>query len=138
MRATSPVRRRIAAVGAACLLLGAGALAQRRREPPRPAGPWMDRSLPPDRRAEMVVEQMTVDEKIGLIHGAGFPWIPSFGGSPDPASAAVLARANGGAGIVGGIPRLGIPDLNMADSAVGVTRGALRSRYSTALPSAVA
>jgi beta-glucosidase len=39
---------------------------------------------------------------------------------------------------VPGIPRLGIPDLNMADSAVGVTRGASRSRYSTLLPSTVA
>ena len=37
-----------------------------------------------------------------------------------------------------GIPRLGIPDLQMADAAVGVTRGAAFGRYSTALPSGVA
>jgi beta-glucosidase len=49
-----------------------------------------------------------------------------------------MSRSNGGAGFVPGIPRLGIPDLNMADSAVGVTRGGSRSRYSTALPSTVA
>lgn len=135
---SSPAWGRIAAAAAACLLLSTGALAQRRRAPQPPAGPWMDRSLPPDRRADMVIEQMTLDEKIGLVHGAGFPGVPGFGGPPDPASAAALARANGGAGIVGGIPRLGIPDLNMADSAVGVTRGAMRGRYSTALPSAIA
>ena len=103
--------------------------------PPAPLGPWMDRSLSPDRRADLVLAQMTLEEKISLVHGSGFP---GFGPPADPAAAAVLARSNGGAGIVPGIPRLGIPDLNMADSAVGVTRGALRSRYSTALPSAIA
>ena len=82
-----------------------------------------------------VIEQMTLDEKISLVHGAGFP---GFGPPGDSESAKVLARANGGAGIVPGISRLGIPDLNLADSAVGVTRGASRSRYSTGLPSATA
>jgi len=106
------------------------------RPSPAPQGPWMDRTLSPDRRADLVLAQMTLDEKISLVHGAGFP---GFGPPPaDPAIAAVLARSNGGAGIVSGIPRLGIPDLNMADAAVGITRGALRSRYSTALPSTVA
>ena len=62
-----------------------------------------------------------------------------------PAEARTALRAaarcdswNGGAGIVGGVPRLGIPDLNMADSAVGVTQGARRGRYSTPLPSTIA
>src|SRR5262249_20178169 len=61
-----------------------------------------------------------------------------FGPPPDPATAAVLARSNGGAGFVPGIPRLGIPDLNLADASSGVTRGAQRGRYSTALPSTLA
>ncbi|HZO91358.1 MAG TPA: glycoside hydrolase family 3 C-terminal domain-containing protein [Chthonomonadaceae bacterium] len=107
----------------------------RQRQPQAPKGPWMDRSLSPDQRADMVLAEMTLDEKISLVHGAGFP---GFGTPSDPASAAALARSNGGAGIVPGIPRLGLPDLNMADSSVGVTRGALRSRYSTALPSTLA
>src|ERR1019366_9247648 len=58
-----------------------------------------------------------------------------FGTPPDPAMAAVMARSNGGAGFIPGIPRLGIPDLQMADAATGVTRGAAKGRYSTALPS---
>jgi beta-glucosidase len=94
-------------------------------------GPWMDKSLPPDRRADLVLEQMTLDEKIQLVHGAG---MTNFGPPPDPS----IVRSNGGAGFVPGIPRLGLPDLNMADSAVGVTQGAKRSRYSTPLPSALA
>jgi len=82
----------------------------------------MDKSLPPDQRADMVIAQMTIDEKIQLVHGGQVPR-----GTASP--------SNGGAGWIPGIPRLGIPDINMADSAVGVTRGAAMSRYSTLLPS---
>ena len=46
-------------------------------------------------------------------------------------------RSLGGAGFIPGIARLGIPDLQMADSAVGVARGAVFGRYSTPLPSCV-
>ncbi|NRR31690.1 glycoside hydrolase family 3 C-terminal domain-containing protein [Oxalobacteraceae bacterium] len=49
---------------------------------------------------------MTLDEKIQLVHGAG------IGTSP-----------LGGGGFIPGIARLGIPDLNMADSATGVNAG---------------
>ena len=97
-------------------------------QPQPPAGPWINADLPPDQRADMVIAQMTFDEKIQLVHGAG-----GFG----PQAAGQPNRSNGGAGWIPGIPRLGIPDLNMADSAVGVTRGAQRSRYSTGLPSAL-
>ncbi len=88
-----------------------------------PAGPWMDKSLSPDQRADLVIAKMTLDQKIQLVHGGS-------GGGPGQVS-----RSNGGAGWIPGIPELGIPDINMADSAVGVTRGAARSRYSTLLPS---
>ena len=36
-----------------------------------PAGPWMNKDLPPDQRADMVIAQMTLDEKISLAHGPG-------------------------------------------------------------------
>ena len=91
----------------------------------------MNRDLSPDQRADLVIEQMTLDEKIQLVHGGGGGG-PAAGGQQQP------NRSNGGAGWIPGIPRLGIPDLNMADSAVGVTRGAARSRYSTGLPSTIA
>jgi beta-glucosidase len=96
--------------------------------------PWMDRTLSPDRRAELLLGQMTLDEKIGLVHGYGMPGYPSG----NPADAAILQRSNGGAGFVPGIPRLGWPDLNMVDASYGVARGAARSRYSTAMPSNLA
>ena len=72
---------------------------------------------------------MTLDEKITLLHGGG-----GFGAQQQGGAAAV---SNGGAGFAAGIPRLGIPSIQMADAAVGVTRGAARSRYSTPLPNAV-
>jgi beta-glucosidase len=91
----------------------------------------MDKNMPPDQRADLVMAKMTLDQKIQLVHGG-------TGGSGAPGGGAAQPnRSNGGAGWIPGIPELGIPDINMADSAVGVTRGAARSRYSTLLPSSL-
>jgi beta-glucosidase len=95
----------------------------------RPSGPWMNKSLSPDDRAALVLGQMTLDEKLSLVHGLG--WGGLLGGEETHGS-------NGGAGYIPGIPRLGVPALQMADAAVGVTRGAISGRYSTPLPSAIA
>jgi beta-glucosidase len=92
--------------------------------------PWMNASLSPDLRADMVIEQLTLDEKIQLVHGIG--WGPLVPGSPIPPD------NNGGAGEVLGIPRLGIPSVQQADSAVGVRMAARQSRYATLLPSVLA
>jgi beta-glucosidase len=96
----------------------------------KPKGPWMDKTMSPDKRADLVVGQMTLDEKTSLLHGGG--WRALFGGPDAPPT-----RSLGGAGFIPGIPRLGIPDLQMADAAVGVTRGSAFGRYSTGLPSGV-
>ena len=92
--------------------------------------PWMNASLSPDVRAEAVMQQLTLDEKIQLVHGIG--WGPLKPGNPVPPD------NNGGAGEVLGIARLGIPSLQQADSAVGVRMAALQSRYATLLPSVLA
>lgn len=97
----------------------------------KPKGPWMDSSLSPDKRADLVVAAMTLDEKISLLHGGG--WGMIFADPNAPAS-----KSLGNAGYIPGIPRLGIPDLQIADAAVGVTHSAAFGRYSTALPSAIA
>jgi beta-glucosidase len=90
----------------------------------------MDKTLSPDQRADLLIGQMTLEEKISLLHGTGRR--AGFGtpGAPPPPT-----RSLGGAGFIPGIPRLGIPDLQMADAACGVTRGAVYGRYSTVLPS---
>ncbi len=131
--------QRVLAVAAAVLMALSPVAAQRGgQQNQAPKGPWMDKSLSPDKRADLVIDQMTLDEKLSLLHGGGGGFggpgglgaIPA--GPPAPAT-----RSLGGAGFIPGIPRLGIPDLQMADAAVGVTRGGARSRYSTALPSTV-
>ncbi len=94
------------------------------RSKPAPKGPWMDSTLPPDQRAAMVVQQMTLDEKLSLLHGRG-------------GFQAEGPISNGGAGVVQGIPRLGLPPLQLADSAVGVRAAAERGRYATLLPSTI-
>ena len=92
--------------------------------------PWMNASLSADERAAMVVKEMTLDEKISLLHGTGMPGL----GPVSPLS----AHSNGGAGYVAGIPRLAIPGIQMSDAAYGVRRSGENGRYSTALPDCLA
>ena len=73
------------------------------------------------------IKDLTLDEKISLLHGQG-----GFGPDAGPTD------SNGGAGWSNAIPRVGIPAIQMADSAYGVTRGAASGRYSTALPNNLA
>jgi len=90
----------------------------------------MNTSLTPDDRASLVVKEMTLDEKITLLHGTGHPGL----GPMSPLS----AGSNGGAGYVVGIPRLGIPGIQMSDAAYGVRASGQNGRYSTALPCSLA
>lgn len=90
----------------------------------------MNTSLPPDMRAELVAKELTLDEKIQLVHGIG--WGPLKPGSPIPPD------NNGGAGEILGIARLGIPAVQEADSAVGIRMAAPQARYATLLPSMLA
>lgn len=93
--------------------------------------PWMNTSLSPDERAELVLKEMTLDEKLNLVHGNGMPGWP---GPPLPTA----HLGNGGAGFVLGVERLGIPFIQMSDAAYGVRSSASNGRYSTALPSNIA
>jgi beta-glucosidase len=92
--------------------------------------PWMNAGLSPDERAALVVKEMTIDEKISLLHGTGMAGLSPI--SP------LAAQSNGGAGYVVGIPRLGIPAIQMSDAAYGVRNSGENGRYSTALPSDLA
>ncbi len=92
---------------------------------------WMNASLSPDERADLVLKEMTLDEKMNLVHGNGMPGWP---GKPRPNA----YLGNGGAGFVLGVARLGIPMIQMSDAAYGVRASAENGRYSTALPSNIA
>jgi len=91
---------------------------------------WMNSGLSPDERASMVVKEMTIDEKITMLHGTGMVGLSPM--SP------LAVHSNGGAGYVVEIQRLEIPAIQMSDSAYGVRMSGENGRYSTALPSCVA
>jgi beta-glucosidase len=96
-----------------------------------PQRPWMNTSLSPDVRADLLIKQMTPDQKIQLLHEStevyqrgGWQYVP---------------EALGGDGFVPGIPPLGIPDLQLIGAGVGVTNsGRGLKGQSTALPSSLA
>jgi beta-glucosidase len=93
--------------------------------------PWSDPFLPPAKRAQMALEQMTQQEKLSLVHGViAAPW----GGKPRP------ARSIGSAGYVPGAARLGIPALQETDAELGVANpGNVRpGDTATAMPSDLA
>ena len=121
---------RFAVVTAITLCLGAApSFAQQPEEKPKDH-PWMHTNLSPDERASMVLKELTLDEKISLVHGEGMPgW-----GKPRPNE----YLGNGGAGFVLGVERLGIPMIQISDAAYGVRMSAANGRYSTALPSNLA
>ncbi len=101
-----------------------------RPKPAAPSGPWMNSTLSPDERANLVLKEMTLDEKVALLHGVGMP-------TSDPVTPE-NAPSNRGVGYAVGVPRLGIPGIDMSDAAYGVRSSGANGRYSTALPANVA
>jgi beta-glucosidase len=92
---------------------------------------WTNASLPPARRAQLALDQMTEQEKLSLVHGViAAPW----GGEPKP------AESIGSAGYVAGIKRLGVPPLQETDAELGVANpGDVRpGDTATAMPSSLA
>jgi len=108
----------------------ASGIAQGHQPATPPSGPWMNQSLTPDERAGMVLKEMTLDEKVALLHGVGMP-------TDDPVTPE-NAPSNRGVGYAVGVPRLGIPGIDMSDAAYGVRSSGVNGRYSTALPANVA
>jgi beta-glucosidase len=93
--------------------------------------PWLNRHLSPDARAALVLKQLTLDEKIQLVHSRFAkrdPLHPPPDGPEDEL------------GYVPGIPRLHIPPLHMIDGSLGVANpwNARDLDEATALPSGLA
>jgi len=91
---------------------------------------WDDATLSPDERAGLVLAEMTLDEKLAMIHGMKPEDAP--GVKFDPSGSVE------GVGFLPGVARLGVPSINMTDSAVGVRQPEDESRYTTLLPSSFA
>lgn len=94
-----------------------------------PARPWMDRSLSPDRRAELVVAAMNDDEKFRIIRS-------DFGLASDKHG--VPEGAVGGAGYVPALPRLGLPAINETDAGLGVNKPGIDGKGAISLPAGLA
>ena len=90
--------------------------------------PWMNRALSPDARADLVLGQMTNEEKLGLVVGTSQ--------RPD-------GETVGAAGYIDGVARLGIPMLKESNAELGVAIPLLGDTIrpedqATALPSGLA
>ena len=81
--------------------------------------PWCDTSLSADRRAELLLAQLTADEKIALLGGDELSGVAGGEGTHT--------------GTSDGIERLGIPTIYFSDGPAGV-----RSGKATAMPSPIA
>jgi beta-glucosidase len=92
--------------------------------------PWMNPSLSPEERADLVLKQLTLDEKLALLHGNGMAHAPQW-------QMPLSNLTNGGAGYVEGVKRLGIPPLVISDAGYGVRDSGANGRYSTAMPSSL-
>ena len=100
--------------------------------------PWMNKSLSPDARADLIQAQMTLAEEFTLVDGyLGIAYQPGHHQPLTPELKAVLPAS---AGYVPGIPRLGIPALTESDASLGVANGGNMRPGDTAvaLPSSLA
>ncbi|MGA2662305.1 MAG: hypothetical protein ABSH34_32895, partial [Verrucomicrobiota bacterium] len=88
-------------LGLFLVLVGCGGGSVGNSNPPPPPPP-----TDPDQRADLLLSQMTLDEKLQLVHG-NF----TFQNPVTPRGAGLWVL---------GIPRLGIPDLLLADGPTGV------------------
>ena len=94
---------------------------------------WMNKKLSPEQRADLVLKEMTLDEKLKLVMGY-------FGHDADWKKFKRPVESHPqSAGLVYGVPRLGIPNLWEADAGIGVaSQSGPIVREATALPSGIA
>ena len=90
--------------------------------------PLMSPVPSPAERAEVILKQLTLDEKLALLHGNGMAHASQW-------QMPLTHLTNGGAGYVEGVKRLGIPPLVISDAAYGVRDSGANGRYSSAMPS---
>ncbi|ESQ86162.1 hypothetical protein AEAC466_02925 [Asticcacaulis sp. AC466] len=100
--------------------------------------PWMDATLDPSVRADLILKEMTLAEKLQLTFGY-FSTNQTWQVTPIKNYVFPKEGLPDSAGFVPGIPRLGIPNQWQTDAGVGVaTQRSPNPRSRTALPSGIA
>ena len=134
MRADGMSGLKMGACAAALLLAASSGIAAAADKPAaKPAKaaaaqPWMNPKLSPDTRADLVLQKLSLDEQIALLHGS----MPVFMGAKRPAGVQISA------GWLAGVPALGIPDLTESDASLGVANAGRKDDDATPLPSGLA
>ncbi|WP_062066617.1 glycoside hydrolase family 3 C-terminal domain-containing protein [Cellvibrio sp. OA-2007] len=120
--------KKLSAIAVACALYGAPF--SNAQDANTKAQPWMNTGLSATERTQLVLKEMTMDEKLSLLvgyFGTDAPW-KNF-------TRPVESHPQS-AGFIYGVPRLGIPHIWQADAGIGVaSQGGPNVRERTALPS---
>ncbi len=124
----------IISMGLAVLSLNAAAQSQlAANQQELAAKPWMNSRLSAQERTQLVLKEMTMDEKLSLVMGY-FGTDALWKNVPRPVESYPQS-----AGFVYGVPRLGIPHIWQADAGIGVaSQAGPNVRERTALPSGIA
>ena len=93
-----------------------------------PAQPWTNPKLSPDKRADLVLDRLSLDQQISLLHGS----MPAFMGPKKPPHVLISA------GYFPGLPEYGIPELTESDASLGISNAGRKDDDATAIPSGVA
>jgi beta-glucosidase len=116
-------------------LVSFGPLSTRRvvaQSPPPSDLPWMNTSLTPEQRADLLIPQMTLEQKVQQISNDVRPLL-------DPDNRPPGCKYERIARFILGIPELGIPSVRMTNGGTGLRGGScLPQPEATAVPSASA
>jgi len=94
--------------------------------------PWMNTSLPPEQRAELLISHMTLEQKVEQLSNDTRP-------AKNPANRPPGCEFTSTGRHIQGIPELGIPTVRMINGGTGVRGGDCENEpVATALPSTVA
>src|SRR4051794_31504166 len=93
-----------------------------------PALPWMDTSLTPEQRADLLIAQMTLEQKVQQISNDVRP-------AQDPANRPKGCGFAGSGRHIQGIPALGIPTVRMTNGSTGIIGGDCTNPVGTGVPS---
>jgi beta-glucosidase len=127
----SRVLRTATAVGVVLIALNSGQSVAVRSQSVS-ALPWMNTALPPEQRANLLIAQMTLEQKVQQISNDVRPL-------EDPANRPPGCEFERVARYIHGIPELGIPNVRMTNGGTGLRGGAcLPQPEATAVPTASA